>query len=869
MNLDLSLDLTPGSKVSISPTRRSPLLLPPEAVSHGSPAHFPALERLSKDASTLSEDLDELRSRIKRADVCRLYPDVPRESQLMISPTANPALSAIASSVLNDKVQSVRNDLASETQARLSGDDDNSRRLLRLEQKYNELDIRLRVVELERASKKEGDALKMAREEIAKAQKDAIDDLTSKLKEEIEEVKKDLEQKMIKDSTCREEIQKVKKETENALKHMFEEEIKKVRKELKSHPGQSDKLDKIKEEIKVYDKVCDEDDFHFLQAHRQEAKLLSQRGQYKEAEKAWEKVWKECQQKFGEEDRMTIEAQHEFATILQLQEKFDDAERQQKDVLDKAKTYLKEDHPVTLAAMKARALTLWHLRRLPEAQALYKEVEPLYRDAQEDKMAEDVKQKIEEIQNQKIPGEIQRVSGGSSGSERPKHVMLSGRFNNKKNIEYMNKVKELLDERGIPTYMVSSQTGERFSGPTMFGLYHAKAMVIFGTDDYGAKTGAGYETFYELQYAWENELDLIAIQLSNTWPPKPDNDKEDAGKIQNKYVLNSALLREIDEEMEKPDEMAEKIAESVRKFDEANGKSEGSKDNKTISQQDPLELKNLETRLKQASESLVVEKLEAVKSNLKEVLREALDSDMKEKFEAFTTKASKESEDNKRKMDEKSGELDKVVNGFTSDFKDFKAKLETKADSTRLNQEINQVQTEIQRERGKLEALESETRDHKAKLAPMESRINEVEFAEKQTKELVQRNAREMEAERQQAREETKREARELEANIQDDMKKRVKGLEEKLQSTLDGKAELVKLQQLQSDLLSRSEEKEKKLEQELQREIRKCSEESQDKTEKVKKEMKDQVGQMESRVESLMSLIRIIKGSAAQIAAA
>ena len=30
----------------------------------------------------------------------------------------------------------------------------------------------------------------------------------------------------------------------------------------------------------------------------------------------------------------------------------------------------------------------------------------------QDKMAEDVKQKIEEIQNQKIPGEIQRVSGG-------------------------------------------------------------------------------------------------------------------------------------------------------------------------------------------------------------------------------------------------------------------------------------------------------------------------------------------------------------------------------------------------------------------------------------------------------------------------
>ena len=192
--------------------------------------------------------------------------------------------------------------------------------------------------------------------------------------------------------------------------------------------------------------------------------------------------------------------------------------------------------------------------------------------------------------------------------------MLSGRFNNPKNIAYMNKVKALLDKQGIPTYMVSSQTGQRFSGPTMFGLYHAKAMVVFGTIDYGAKTGAGYETFYELQYAHEQELNLIPIQLSNTWPPKPDNDKQDAGKIQNKYVLNSALLRLNDEEMEKPDEMAEKIAEAVRGFDRAGTEvrpclhvplelkfvskvipstldlgplisTQGSKDNNTISQQ--------------------------------------------------------------------------------------------------------------------------------------------------------------------------------------------------------------------------------------------------------------------------------------------
>eukprot|EP00434_Breviolum_minutum_P029408 symbB.v1.2.026006.t2/scaffold2565.1/size76241/2 len=355
-----------------------------------------------------------------------------------------------------------------------------------------------------------------------------------------------------------------------------------VRKELKDDPGQC-KLDKITEEIKLYRKLFDKDDFHFLQAYRREAKMLTKLGRYKEAERAWKKVWEESEKKFQEDDRidtMTIEAQQEFAKTLQLQRKFKDAETNQREVLRKAKKYLEEDHPghpVTLGAMQELALTLWQLgmegqsKQLPEAQALYEEVLDLYPKL-EDKMVKDVKQKIEGIKNGKNPKEIQQVSGGSSGSERKKHVMLSGRFNDQKKIDYMNKVKELLDEEGIDTYMVSCQTGEKFSGKTMFGLYHAKAMVVFGTDDYGAKTGAGYETFYELQYAWENQLDLIPIQLSSMWPPKPDKDKGDAGKIQNKYVLSSAQLREKDEKMEKPDEMAKKIAKAVRGFDEADTK---------------------------------------------------------------------------------------------------------------------------------------------------------------------------------------------------------------------------------------------------------------------------------------------------------
>ena len=150
-----------------------------------------------------------------------------------------------------------------------------------------------------------------------------------------------------------------------------------------------------------------------------------------------------------------------------------------------------------------------------------------------------------------------------------RHVMLSGRFNNEKIVEYIKKVNNSLQQNEkIPTFMVESQTGEEFASPTRFGLYHAKAMVVFGTDQYGARTGARYETFYELQYAHEHNLHLIPLQLCKKWPPEPkDSDGGEAGKIQNDYVLSRSHIRLVDQEMMKPEEMAKKIADAVRGFD--------------------------------------------------------------------------------------------------------------------------------------------------------------------------------------------------------------------------------------------------------------------------------------------------------------
>eukprot|EP00438_Fugacium_kawagutii_P029146 Skav225251 [mRNA] locus=scaffold988:60266:69921:- [translate_table: standard] len=146
------------------------------------------------------------------------------------------------------------------------------------------------------------------------------------------------------------------------------------------------------------------------------------------------------------------------------------------------------------------------------------------------------------------------------GSDR-EHVMLSGRFNKPEIIKYIKDVKRGLDEKGVKTYMVECSEGEDFSEATMEGLDGAWAMVVFGTSEYGAKTGAGYETYEELRYAHQKKLPLFSIQLCDRWPPAPkDSDGGKKGKAQNGFVLRDTVIRLSDPEMKKPQEIAEKLA---------------------------------------------------------------------------------------------------------------------------------------------------------------------------------------------------------------------------------------------------------------------------------------------------------------------
>lgn len=142
-----------------------------------------------------------------------------------------------------------------------------------------------------------------------------------------------------------------------------------------------------------------------------------------------------------------------------------------------------------------------------------------------------------------------------------KHVMLSGRFNQRKIVKYIKDVQSGLEAQGIKTFMVDCEFGESFAEPTMLGMYNAYAMVVFGTAEYGAKTGAGYETYHELQFAHQNQLPLIPVQLCDTWPPKPrDSDGGTAGAAQNAFVLKPTVIRVVDKAMQEPFRVASEIA---------------------------------------------------------------------------------------------------------------------------------------------------------------------------------------------------------------------------------------------------------------------------------------------------------------------
>ena len=125
----------------------------------------------------------------------------------------------------------------------------------------------------------------------------------------------------------------------------------------------------------------------------------------------------------------------------------------------------------------------------------------------------------------------------------------------------MRTVKRRLEERRIPVYMVQAQVGQSFAELTRIGLGRAKGMVAFCTSEYGAYTGAGYETFHELEYAHDNNLYIFPIRLCEQWPPAPQNNER--GTFQNRLVFKNGLVFVDDRQMNNAEGAADQISDSV------------------------------------------------------------------------------------------------------------------------------------------------------------------------------------------------------------------------------------------------------------------------------------------------------------------
>ena len=125
----------------------------------------------------------------------------------------------------------------------------------------------------------------------------------------------------------------------------------------------------------------------------------------------------------------------------------------------------------------------------------------------------------------------------------------------------MKQVKAQLLAHGVPTFMVEARVGQSFAELTRLGLGRAKGMVAFCTSEYGAVTGARYETFHEVEFAHDNSLLLFPIKLCKEWPPAPKNSER--GTWQNKLVFTKGLVYIEDLQMQNAAGVADQIADSV------------------------------------------------------------------------------------------------------------------------------------------------------------------------------------------------------------------------------------------------------------------------------------------------------------------
>ena len=198
---------------------------------------------------------------------------------------------------------------------------------------------------------------------------------------------------------------------------------------------------------------------------------------FEEAEELQRENLKRFQEELQNQKMGMLRSRHTLAMTLQRLGRLDEAEELQGKTLEMFQQLLGDEHPLSSRAKLRLASTL-HLRNgNAEAIGFQKEVVSVYlKDLGAN--ASDTEEAVKELRSSlktlgksdlEISVEIKALAGKSSSTKEKQqlgsgHVFLSGRFTSPKNLDYMSRVKSVLEEQhGVKTYMVECVASDDFA----------------------------------------------------------------------------------------------------------------------------------------------------------------------------------------------------------------------------------------------------------------------------------------------------------------------------------------------------------------------------------------------------------------------
>ena len=126
-------------------------------------------------------------------------------------------------------------------------------------------------------------------------------------------------------------------------------------------------------------------------------------------------------------------------------------------------------------------------------------------------------------------------------------IFISARFLSDRNEAQARELNEELKKLNfVKSIIVDVAAGDDFESMTIHCLNKMKAMVVFGSEEYGAMTESSYSSYHELKYANRRNIHMIVIQMCEEWPPKPTRgDIHGRGAQQNSFILGNKGLKKL------------------------------------------------------------------------------------------------------------------------------------------------------------------------------------------------------------------------------------------------------------------------------------------------------------------------------------